>query len=134
GRNRVPDVFDGGDGGLPGLSPSQHAARNTARIFGGPSSRGAGMRELMEMPATAHARTDPRRQLLAGIFRALNESGVPWCIVHGYEQFSTEVPTDVDVLLGAQLPPARLAKLLNSRRQDLNARVVQWLGDGAQWI
>jgi thymidylate kinase len=97
------------------------------------------MRELMEMPtptpqAPANPAADPRRPLLAGIFRALESSGAPWCVVHGYEKFVQEVPTDVDVLLSRELSPTKLAKLLKSHEGELNARVVQWLSDGAQWI
>ncbi len=91
------------------------------------------MRELMEMPIAAPV-ADPRRKLLVGIFRALNDSGAPWCIVHGYEKLADEVPTDIDCLLGAELTPRKLAELLKSRESELNARVVQWLSDGAQWI
>ena len=74
------------------------------------------MREVMDMPttSTAQAPADPRRALLAGIFRALNDSGAPWCIVHGYETFADEVPTDIDCILGKELPPDRLAELLKS--------------------
>ena len=95
------------------------------------------MRELMEMPTTptqpAPAR-DPRRELLAGIFRALNASGAPWCIVHGYDKFADHIPTDIDCLIGRDLPPQKLAKLLKAHEVELNASVVQWLSDGAQWI
>jgi thymidylate kinase len=94
------------------------------------------MRELMEMPTTSPTipPADPRRALLAGIFRALNDSGALWCIVHGYEKFADEIPLDVDCLLGKELPPQRLAELLKRHETELNARVVQWLSDGAQWI
>jgi thymidylate kinase len=92
------------------------------------------MCELIDMPNTVERRIDPRRQMLAGIFRALNESGVAWCIAHGYEQFADETPTDIDCIVGRELTPKRLAELLHGREGELHARIVQWLSDGAQWI
>jgi thymidylate kinase len=93
------------------------------------------MRDLMELPADPAAKPDePRRALLAGIFRALNDSGAAWSITHGYEQFDDSIPTDIDILLGRELSPEKLARLLHDHQHDLNARVVQWLADGAQWI
>ena len=78
------------------------------------------MRELMEMPTTTtQPMRDPRRELLAGIFRALNSSGAPWCIVHGYERFAQEVPTDVDCLISRDLSPQKLAKLLKSYEKQM---------------
>ncbi|HEX3359065.1 MAG TPA: hypothetical protein VHS31_18945, partial [Tepidisphaeraceae bacterium] len=91
------------------------------------------MCELIDMPKVER-RIDPRRQLLAGIFRALNDSGVPWCIPHGYEKFTEETPADIDCILARELTPKRLAELLHSHEIALNARVVQWLADGAHWI
>ena len=73
------------------------------------------MHELMEMPTTSSSqKLDPRRPLLMGIFRALNSSGAPWCIVHGYENFDEPIPADIDCLLGRDLNPRRLAELLKS--------------------
>jgi thymidylate kinase len=90
--------------------------------------------ELIDIPVPKIAAIDPRRQLLARVFAMLNESGAPWCIAHGYEQFEREIPVDIDLILARELTPARLAQLLKSHEADLNARVVQWLSDGAQWI
>lgn len=93
------------------------------------------MRELMDMPiAEEPSVDDPRRALLCRVFAALNASGAPWCITHGYEQYSDEIPVDIDCILDKSLTPKKLAQLLHSRRHHLNARVVQWLSDGAQWI
>jgi thymidylate kinase len=88
----------------------------------------------VELPVRKIDAIDPRRQLLARVFAALNESGVPWCIAHGYENFAQEIPVDIDIIAGRELTPARLWELLKSHEIDLNARVVQWLDDRAQWI
>ena len=119
--------------GVPYLSLSASHESSRQCKCRGVQARGARMCELMEMPIAAPD-ADPRRKLLAGIFRALNDSGVPWCIVHGYEKFADEAPTDIDCLLGAELTPRKLAELFKSQESELNARVVQWLNDGAQWI
>ena len=92
------------------------------------------MSQLVELPVRKIDAIDPRRQLLARVFAALNDSGVPWCIAHGYENFAQEIPVDIDIILGRELNPPRLWELLKSHEIDLNARVVQWLDDGAQWI
>jgi thymidylate kinase len=89
----------------------------------------------MEMPvAEVPQTTDPRRALLGRVFAALNSSGARWCIAHGYEKYADEIPVDIDCILDRSLTPQKLAELLHARRDDLNARIVQWLSDGAQWI
>jgi thymidylate kinase len=77
---------------------------------------------------------DPRGALLAGIFGALNDSGAAWCIAHGHEKFAEAIPADIDCIVERTLTPRRLFDLLKSHETRLNARVVQWLADGAQWI
>src|SRR5439155_5855151 len=103
-RGRLPDVLDDHDGDVPALPAPFDAVEAHAGLCGSRSGPGGSMHELMEMPTISTSpKADPRRALLAGIFRALNSSGAPWCIVHGYEKFDEQVPADVDCLLGREL-------------------------------
>lgn len=92
------------------------------------------MHDVMNVAVREQAAPHPRKALLARVFAVLNDSGVPWCIAHGYENFTGETPVDIDCIVGRALAPQKLAELLKSQEAQLNARVVQWLADGAQWI
>ena len=90
----------------------------------------------MEMPiAEVPQSADPRRALLGRIFAALNSSGAPWCIAHGYEKYADEIPVDIDCILDRSLDSTEAGESAAlAAENDLNARVVQVLSDGAQWI
>jgi thymidylate kinase len=91
------------------------------------------MRGVMDISAPADV-VNSRRALFRALIGVLNDANVPWCIAHGHEKYARDVPTDFDCIIARQWTPAKLAALLKSRESELNARVVQWLNDGAQWI
>ena len=91
------------------------------------------MRGVIDISAPTGS-VDSRRALFRALVGVLNDANVPWCIAHGHERYAQDVPEDFDCIIGREWTPAKLAALLKSRESELNARVVQWLSDGAQWI
>jgi thymidylate kinase len=65
--------------------------------------------------------------MLMALVETLNQSGVPYCILHGYLGYPDEVPSDVDCLLPATELPEKVASLLHRSRDRLDATLVQWL-------
>jgi len=90
------------------------------------------MRDLMDVPV--REQRNPRRQLLTGIFRVLDDSGAAWCLSHATTSSPFHAPVDIDCIVENSLSPRQLVTMLAARDQELGARVVQWLDDGSQWI
>jgi thymidylate kinase len=65
--------------------------------------------------------------LLRSVFELLNSSGVPYCILHGYQEYPTNVVSDVDCIVPAESLPRQLAMLLRANEDLLGARLVQWM-------
>ena len=68
----------------------------------------------------------PERGVLWSVFAVLDEAGVPYCVLRGYQGELTDPTGDVDCLLPADALPRRLAGLLHARRARIGAEVVQW--------
>jgi thymidylate kinase len=68
-----------------------------------------------------------RTSLLLALRDLLDEEGVPYCVLHGVEQFPERVPSDVDCLVPAEWLPHRLAALLVANETRLGARLIQWI-------
>lgn len=68
-----------------------------------------------------------RSDMLMALMETLDQSRVPYCILHGYLGFPDDVPSDVDCMLPADLLPGKLARLLHESRDHLDATLVQWL-------
>ena len=71
--------------------------------------------------------TSPRARLLHSILALLDENGVPCCVLHGYEAFAHDIPSDVDCILPAAALPGRLASILAENQAMLGAVLVQCL-------
>jgi thymidylate kinase len=65
--------------------------------------------------------------ILNRLIAVLNESGLQYCILHGYSGFPDRVTSDVDCLVPGGTLPGALAGLLARNRERLGATVVQWL-------
>lgn len=65
--------------------------------------------------------------VLSRLFHVLDTAGVPYCILHGYAGYPRAIPSDVDCVVSGGWLPGRLAELLRQHREQLGARVVQWL-------
>ena len=82
-----------------------------------------------DSPASAAAAATLRR-----VLDLLDENGIGYCVLHGYERLDERVSTDVDCLVAAEALPARLAEVLRANETRVGARVVQWFPDGAHFI
>jgi thymidylate kinase len=69
----------------------------------------------------------PARRLLQSIGELLDTNGVPYCILRGYEEYQTQVVSDVDFIMPADFLPRQLATLLRTNRDRLGAAVAQWI-------
>jgi thymidylate kinase len=63
----------------------------------------------------AHHSSAPGRILL-GVFEALDRTGIPYCVLHGYESYPRQVTSDVDCMVSANLRPDQLAVLFHENR------------------
>jgi thymidylate kinase len=93
---------------------------------------------LLEMPVPTlpipAAAPSPQGRILLRVLAALEREQIPWCLLHGYEQFPEVVKSDVDMLIPASFVPKRLAEVLHAHQGEIGAKVVQWFDDGAQFI
>src|SRR5437763_1726572 len=80
------------------------------------------------------AEPSPQGAMLLRVFAALERHGIPYCVLHGYQQYPTRVPSDVDLLIPSQVSARRLARVLHDNRDVIGARIVQWFDDGAIFI
>jgi O-antigen/teichoic acid export membrane protein/thymidylate kinase len=71
---------------------------------------------------------------LRRVLDVLDENGIGYCVLHGYEQFARHVSSDVDCLVSADALPRRLAQVLRASEERLGAKVVQWFQDAAHFI
>ncbi len=90
---------------------------------------------------------DARGRLLLSVVELLEAKGIPYCILHGYREYPSRVPSDVDCIMPPKVLPRGLAALLAASRDRLGAAVVQWIqhestahyfvlatdGSGPQW-
>jgi hypothetical protein len=76
----------------------------------------------------------PQGAMLLRVFEVLERQGVPYCVLHGYQEYPLRVPSDVDLLIPAEISARQLAQVLHDSRQEIGARIVQWFEDGAIFI
>src|SRR5207247_8051211 len=90
------------------------------------------------MPSTALLNQDPlatdgdsevggSARVLARVFAALDRAGTSYCLLHGYENLSEPLGSDIDVMIPADVRPARIAALLDRERTRIGAEVVRCL-------
>jgi thymidylate kinase len=93
---------------------------------------------LLKTPTcTTHAPAatpSPKGQLLLRVLEVLEREQVPYCLLHGYDNYPQTIASDVDCLIPARFVPAALASILHENRDEIGARVVQWFEDGAHFI
>lgn len=93
------------------------------------------MTAQLEIP-TMESRAEPSEagMLLLRVLAVLEREGIPYCLLHGYEQYPHQIRSDVDCLLPASALPDRLAQVLHTHRAEIGADLVQWVDGGAQFI
>jgi thymidylate kinase len=65
--------------------------------------------------------------ILSRLFEMLDRTGIHYCLTHGYEGYPHQIPSDVDLVVPAEVSPRRLVELLHQERDALGAQVVQRL-------
>src|SRR5579862_2212944 len=90
----------------------------------------------MSAPSRPVAANDPspQGQMLLRILAILDQAEIPYCLLHGYEQYPQTIRSDVDLLIPAEYLPERLARILNDNHKTIGGRAVQWFIDGAHFI
>jgi thymidylate kinase len=67
-------------------------------------------------------------RILLGVFECFDHAGIPYCVLHGYENYPERITSDVDCLIAANITPDQVAALLYKRRQHLGAEIVRTRG------
>jgi thymidylate kinase len=65
-------------------------------------------------------------RILLGVFETLDDAGIPYCVLHGYESYPERIKSDVDCVISANVRPAQLAALLYRNRSRIGAAVVHF--------
>src|SRR5690348_13218557 len=63
-------------------------------------------------------------RILVEALETFEQAGVPYCLLHGYEDSPQRVGSDVDCIVAAE--PRRLVALLHEERARIGAEVVLW--------
>jgi thymidylate kinase len=66
-----------------------------------------------------------RTHTLNAVFDLLDQTGIPYCVQHGYEGFPDKLGSDVDLIVPANVTAERLAGLFAKNREMLAARIVR---------
>ncbi len=72
----------------------------------------------------AETRSGPGR-ILSRVFETLEQAGIHYCVLHGYEDFSGNIKSDVDCIIGANTPARDLLALFHRNCDHVGAEVVR---------
>ena len=50
--------------------------------------------------------------ILLGVFETLERAGIPYCVLHGYDDYPWRIKSDVDCMISADVRPLALTALL----------------------
>jgi len=84
-----------------------------------------------ETYSPAEEAPEPRSEsghILLRVFEMLERAGIPYCVLHGYEDFSADIKSDVDCIIGANTPAHDLLVLFHRNRHCIRAEVVRCMG------
>lgn len=79
------------------------------------------------LPSEVGDGVNPAR-ILAKVFETLDQANIKYCVLHGYEDFSSSVKSDVDCLIDANVSARELLHLLHKNRDGIGAQVVHCRG------
>jgi thymidylate kinase len=65
-------------------------------------------------------------RILSGVFETLDRAGIPYCVLHGYENYPERIKSDVDCMISAKVLPGQLLALLHQNRIRIGADVVHF--------
>ncbi len=63
-------------------------------------------------------------RILLRIFEMLEQAGIQYCVLHGYESYPAEIKSDVDCVIDPKITPGQLLALLVRHRGWIGADVV----------
>lgn len=76
------------------------------------------------MTVDARTRSGPG-QILLGVFQVFDSAQVPYCVLHGYDNFPDRITSDVDLIVSREVRLRRLTDLLHENSETcINARLV----------
>src|SRR6266436_8471323 len=67
-------------------------------------------------------------RILLGVFETLDRAGIPYCVLHGYENYPQRIKSDVDAVIGRAVSPGHLLAVLHQDRECIGAEVVRCRG------
>lgn len=67
-------------------------------------------------------------RLLTGIFQLLDDAGMPYCVLHGYENYPRSIKSDVDVLIHPSIARRALLRLFRDNRGRIGGDVIRCRG------
>ena len=67
-------------------------------------------------------------RILLRVFEVLDRAGIPYCVLHGYENYPAHIKSDVDCIIDRNATPRNLVTLLHCNRETIGAEVVRCQG------
>src|SRR4051794_29273128 len=71
--------------------------------------------------------SDGAGRMLLGVIDTLEQAGVVYCLLHGYESYPESIKSDVDCIISGKLRPSEMVALLHRQRALIGADVVRWV-------
>jgi thymidylate kinase len=73
-------------------------------------------------------RQEGRERVLAAVFATLDSSGIPYCLLDGYDRHHRWSGSDIDCVIGPDVPLGPIVSLLARNRTRIGAEVVRRTG------
>ena len=67
-------------------------------------------------------------RILSGVFETLDRAGIPYCVLHGYENYPQQIRSDVDCVIGPEMTPGQIYALLYRNSSRIGAEIVRCRG------
>jgi O-antigen/teichoic acid export membrane protein/thymidylate kinase len=72
--------------------------------------------------------------MLLALLDLLERNQIPWCLLHGYQDYPDQITSDVDCLIPSWAAPQGFRRFLQLIQRQLGAGIVQCIDDRAQFI
>lgn len=64
-------------------------------------------------------------RILSSVFETLDRADIPYCVLHGYEDYPRRIKSDVDCMIHSGVTPAQLLIMLHDNSTRIGAEVVR---------